>query len=61
MIRQSFPLLLDPSGKPENLITRLFTAPQLTLSNYQGAASLTPILITIIDTYLTPRSPGAWV
>ena len=32
------------------MITKLFTAPRLTLE----------MLITAFDTYLTPRSPEAW-
>ena len=60
MIRQiqSFPLLLDPPGKPDHQAIHGVTANFGPLSS--GSVT-NPILITVFDTYLTPRSPGAWV
>ena len=44
-----------------NLITRLFTAPQGNFGPLSKGRVINPVLITVLDTYLTPRSPGAWM
>ena len=54
---QSFPLLLDPPGKPDPHTIHGPTANFGPLSR----GSATNLLSTIVfDTYLMPRSPGAW-
>ena len=53
-----FPLLLDSPGKPDHQAIHCPTANFGPLS--RGSVT-NPILITVFDTYLTPRSPVAWV
>ena len=55
---QSFPLLLDPPGKPDYQAIHCPTANFGPLS--RGSVT-NPILITVFDTYLPPKSPEAWV
>ena len=58
LFKQSFPLLQDLPGKPDRQAIHCPTANFVPLS--RGCITL-PIIITVLDTYLTPRSPGAWV
>ena len=55
---QSFPLLLDRPGKPDQQAVHFPTANFGPLSRDSFTY---PVLITVFDTYLTPRSPVAWV
>ena len=59
MIRQhtKFPLLLVLPGKPDHQAIHCPTANFGPLS--RGNVT-NPMLITAFDTYVTPRSPGAW-
>ena len=59
MIRQQrSPVLLDPPGKPDQQSIHCPTANlgPLSMDNVTN-----PMLITVFDTYFTPRSPGAWI
>ena len=51
-------LLLDPPGKPDHQAIHCPTANFEPLSR---SNAINPILVTVFDTYLTPRSLGAWV
>ena len=60
MIRQhtSFHLVLDPPGKFDH---QTIHCPIANFGPLSRGSISNPILITVLDTYLTPRSPGAWV
>ena len=60
MIRQhkNFSLLLDPPGKPDH---QSIHCPTANFGPLSRSSISNPILITVSDTYLTQRSPGAWV
>ena len=59
MIRQqSFPQLQDPPGKPDQ---QAIHCPTANFGPLSTGSVTNPILITVFDTYLTLRSPGAWV
>ena len=55
---QCFSVLLDLPGKPNQQAIHCPTAGLEPLS--RGSVT-NPMLITVFDTYLTPRSPGALV
>ena len=60
IIRQhtKFPLRLDSPGKPDHQIIHYLTA----ISRLLSRGSVTnPMFITVLHTYLTPRSPGVLV
>ena len=60
MIRQhkNFPLLLDLPGKPDH---QSIHCPTANFGPLSRSSISNPILITVFGTYLTQRSPGAWV
>ena len=55
---QSFILLLDAPGKPDHQAIHCPTANFGPLS--RGSVT-NPMLVTVLDTHMTPRSPGDWV
>ena len=60
MIRQNtiFPLLLDLPSKPDH---QAIHCPTVNFGALLRDSVTNPILITVFDTYLTPRSPAAWI
>ena len=52
------PVLLDPSGKHDQ---QAILCPIANFGPLLRGSVTNPMLITVFDTYLTPRSPGAWV
>ena len=55
---QSFPLTLDSPAKPDH---QGIHCPIANFGLLSTSSITNPILITVFDTYLTPRSPGPWV
>ena len=55
---QSFPALLDPSGKPNH---QAIHCPIANFGPLSRGSVTNSILITVFDTYLTPRPPGSWI
>ena len=55
---QSFPLLLDSPGKPEQ---QTIHCPTANFGQQLRGSIANLILIIVFDTYFTPRSTGAWV
>ena len=56
---QSFPLLLDPPGKPDH--QAIANCSKANFGPLSSGSITNPMLITVFDTYLTLTSPGAWV
>ena len=55
---QSFPLTLDSPAKPDH---QGIHCPIANFGLLSTSSITNPILITVFDTYLTPRSPEPWV
>ena len=52
---QSVPLMLDPLGKPGH---KAIHWPTANFGPLLRGSLTNPMLITVFDAYLTPRSPG---
>ena len=50
--------MLDPLGKPDQ---QAIHSPTANFGPLSTGSVTNPMLITVFDTYLTLRSPGAWV
>ena len=55
---QSFLLVIAPPGKPDH---QAIHCPTANFRPLWGDCVTNPILITVFNTYLTTRSPRAWV